>query len=60
MYKLVPGGRAAAVVNKMLQKKELLELSEGYSRITICPSESDLEDARFVFEYTSKTGILLC
>ncbi|XP_057519326.1 transcription factor bHLH140 isoform X2 [Amaranthus tricolor] len=39
------GGKAAAVVNRMLQKKELPKLSEGFSRITICQSERDVEDA---------------
>lgn len=39
------GGRAAAVVNRMLQKKELPKLSEGFSRITFCQSESDVQAA---------------
>lgn len=39
------GGRAAAVVNRMLQKKELPKLSEGYGRITFCQNESDVESA---------------
>lgn len=39
------GGKAAAVVNRMLQKKELPKLSEGFSRITFCPSESDVQQA---------------
>ncbi|CAO2827081.1 unnamed protein product [Amaranthus hypochondriacus] len=39
------GGKAAAVVNRMLQKKELPQLSEGFSRITMCQSERDVEDA---------------
>ncbi|KAI8557054.1 hypothetical protein RHMOL_Rhmol05G0304300 [Rhododendron molle] len=39
------GGRAAAVVNRMLQKKELPKLSEGFSRITFCQSESDVQGA---------------
>ncbi|XP_057742935.1 transcription factor bHLH140 isoform X1 [Arachis stenosperma] len=39
------GGKAAAVVNRMLQKKELPKLSEGYSRITFCQSESDVKGA---------------
>ncbi|KAK6943461.1 Aprataxin, C2HE/C2H2/C2HC zinc finger [Dillenia turbinata] len=39
------GGKAAAVVNKMLQKKELPKLSEGYSRITFCSTENDVEEA---------------
>lgn len=39
------GGKAAAVVNRMLQKKELPKLSEGFNRITFCQSESDVKDA---------------
>ncbi|KAI4353391.1 hypothetical protein L6164_002345 [Bauhinia variegata] len=36
------GGKAAAVVNRMLQKKELPKLSEGFNRITFCHNESDV------------------
>ncbi|KAM1597842.1 hypothetical protein EV1_032613 [Malus domestica] len=39
------GGRAAAVVNRLLQKKELPKLSEGFARITCCQSESDVQSA---------------
>ncbi|XP_008243317.1 PREDICTED: transcription factor bHLH140 [Prunus mume] len=39
------GGRAAAVVNRMLQKKELPKLSEGFARITSCQNESDVQSA---------------
>ncbi|KAL8140736.1 hypothetical protein V2J09_006757 [Rumex salicifolius] len=39
------GGKAAAVVNRMLQKKELPKLSEGYCRITYCQSENDVQGA---------------
>ncbi|PRQ42887.1 putative adenylylsulfatase [Rosa chinensis] len=39
------GGKAAAVVNRMLQKKELPNLSEGFGRITFCQNESDVESA---------------
>ncbi|XP_074264571.1 transcription factor bHLH140-like [Silene latifolia] len=39
------GGKAAAVVNRMLQKKELPKLSEGFSRITICQTEHDVQEA---------------
>lgn len=39
------GGKAAAVVNRMLQKKELPKLSEGFNRITFCLSENDVKDA---------------
>ena len=38
------GGRAAAVVNRMLQKTELTKLNEGFSRITFCQNESDVKD----------------
>lgn len=39
------GGRAAAVVNTMLQKKELPKLNEGFTRITFCPNETDVQSA---------------
>lgn len=39
------GGKAAAVVNRMLQNKELPKLSEGFNRITFCQSESDVKNA---------------
>ncbi|KAG1371546.1 transcription factor bHLH140 [Cocos nucifera] len=39
------GGKAAAVVNRMLQKKELPQLSEGFSRITFCQNENDVKNA---------------
>ncbi|XP_047342157.1 transcription factor bHLH140 isoform X2 [Impatiens glandulifera] len=39
------GGKAAAVVNRMLQKKELPKLTEGYSRITVCQTETDVQAA---------------
>ncbi|XP_040372610.1 transcription factor bHLH140 [Rosa chinensis] len=39
------GRKAAAVVNRMLQKKELPNLSEGFGRITFCQNESDVESA---------------
>lgn len=39
------GGKAAAVVNRMLQKKELPKLSEGFFRIMFCQSESDVQAA---------------
>lgn len=38
------GGKAAAVVNRMLQKKELPKLNEGFSRITFCQNEGDVSD----------------
>ncbi|XP_068644205.1 transcription factor bHLH140 isoform X2 [Aristolochia californica] len=43
------GGRAAAVVNRMLQKKELPKLAEGFSRITFCQNESDVQIAVNVY-----------
>ncbi|KAI9077760.1 hypothetical protein K1719_040246 [Acacia pycnantha] len=39
------GGKAAAVVNRMLQKKELPTLSEGFNRLTFCQTESDVKVA---------------
>ncbi|KAL3531672.1 hypothetical protein ACH5RR_005193 [Cinchona calisaya] len=39
------GGKAAAVVNRMLQKKELPKLNEGFTRITFCHNEKDVEAA---------------
>lgn len=39
------GGKAAAVVNRMLQNKELPKLSEGFARITFCHNESDVQAA---------------
>ncbi|GAB2299123.1 hypothetical protein Dimus_033195 [Dionaea muscipula] len=43
------GGKAAAVVNRMLQKKELPILSEGFFRITVCRTEKDVQDAIVVY-----------
>ncbi|CAH8269719.1 unnamed protein product [Arabidopsis lyrata] len=39
------GGRAAAVVNKMLQSKELPKVNEGFSRIMFCYNDADVENA---------------
>ncbi|KAF4379069.1 hypothetical protein F8388_022156 [Cannabis sativa] len=39
------GGRAAAVVNKMLQNKEFPKLTEGFTRITFCQNETEVQDA---------------
>ncbi|KAL1194073.1 Transcription factor [Cardamine amara subsp. amara] len=39
------GGRAAAVVNKMLQSKELPKLNEGFFRIMFCYNDADVENA---------------
>ncbi|KAF6170376.1 hypothetical protein GIB67_014306 [Kingdonia uniflora] len=52
------GGKAAAVVNRMLLKKELPKLSEGFSRITYCQSESDVEDAVSVYKALGPLDIL--
>ena len=38
------GGRAAAVVNKMLKNLELPEVNEGFSRITYCQNDADVSD----------------
>ncbi|XP_052173221.1 transcription factor bHLH140 isoform X2 [Diospyros lotus] len=43
------GGKAAAVVNRMLQKKELPKLSEGFSRITFCQNENDVQGAISIY-----------
>ncbi|KAF9596543.1 hypothetical protein IFM89_012274 [Coptis chinensis] len=37
------GGKAAAVVNRMLQNKELPKLNEGFSRITFCQNDTDIQ-----------------
>ncbi|KAJ3699529.1 hypothetical protein LUZ61_003234 [Rhynchospora tenuis] len=39
------GGRAAIIVNKMLQNKEAPNLNEGFSRITFCQNDSDVKEA---------------
>ncbi|GFY82428.1 APRATAXIN-like protein [Actinidia rufa] len=39
------GVKAAAVVNRMLKKKKLPKLNEGFSRITFCQNESDVQAA---------------
>ncbi|KAG2262363.1 hypothetical protein Bca52824_069442 [Brassica carinata] len=39
------GGRAAAVVNKMLRSKELPKVNEGFSRILFCYNDADVENA---------------
>ncbi|KAM1457621.1 hypothetical protein ACFX13_035636 [Malus domestica] len=46
----VEGRKAVAIVNRMLQKKELPKLSEGFARITCCQSESDVQS--FVDAYS--------
>ncbi|KAM1525487.1 hypothetical protein ACFX10_009946 [Malus domestica] len=44
----VEGGKAVAIVNRMLQKKEL-PVSEGFARITFCQSESDVQSSVDVY-----------
>lgn len=39
------GGKAAAVVNRMLQNKQLPKLIEGFTRITFCHNENDVQEA---------------
>lgn len=39
------GGRAAAVINSILQNKELPKLGEGFCRITFCHNETDVQAA---------------
>ncbi|KAL6901901.1 hypothetical protein ACP4OV_004777 [Aristida adscensionis] len=39
------GGKAALVVNRMLQKKETPLLTEGFSRITFCSDDGDIKKA---------------
>lgn len=39
------GGKAAAVVNRMLQKRVPPKLNEGFSRITFCHDENDVKNA---------------
>ncbi|KAM1648696.1 hypothetical protein ACFX2K_010064 [Malus domestica] len=41
----VQGGKAVVIVNRMLQKKELPKLSEGFARITCCQRESEVQSA---------------
>ncbi|XP_048225868.1 transcription factor bHLH140 isoform X3 [Ricinus communis] len=52
------GGKAAAVVNRMLQKKELPKLSEGFSRIMFCPNESDVQAAIDMYSALGPLDIL--
>ncbi|XVF76855.1 hypothetical protein PTKIN_Ptkin13bG0300500 [Pterospermum kingtungense] len=49
------GGKAAAVVNRMLQNKELPKLSEGFSRITFCLDETDVQSA--INTYTALSSL---
>ncbi|KAK6118262.1 hypothetical protein DH2020_048048 [Rehmannia glutinosa] len=43
------GGKAAAVVNQMVPKKELPKLSEGFNRITFCKDEKEVKEAINVY-----------
>lgn len=52
------GGKAAAVVNRMLQKKELPTLSEGFFRITFCKNEKDVQDAITVYSSLGPSDVL--
>ncbi|XWS67266.1 hypothetical protein CRYUN_Cryun05aG0272700 [Craigia yunnanensis] len=52
------GGKAAAVVNRMLKNKELPKLSEGFSRITFCLNETDVEAALNNYNALSPLGTL--
>ncbi|KAM7265451.1 hypothetical protein ACFE04_003134 [Oxalis oulophora] len=49
------GGRAAAVVNKMLQKKELPKINEGFYRIMVCQTVTEVDSAVTIY---SKLGPL--
>nr|GEU49869.1 transcription factor bHLH140 [Tanacetum cinerariifolium] len=52
------GGKAAAVVNRMMQKKELPKLNEGFSRITICQNENDVQAAMDTYGALSSVDTL--
>lgn len=52
------GGKAAVVVNRMLQKKELPKLTEGFSRITFCQNENDVEVALNTYRALGPTDTL--
>ncbi|KAK8928562.1 Transcription factor bHLH140 [Platanthera zijinensis] len=43
------GGKAAAVVNRMLQKRVPPKLNEGFSRITFCHDENNVKNAVDVY-----------
>ncbi|XP_010490579.1 PREDICTED: transcription factor bHLH140 isoform X2 [Camelina sativa] len=49
------GGRAAAVVNRMLQSKELPKVNEGFSRVMFCYNDADVENAVNTY---SKLGLM--
>ncbi|KAG9143747.1 hypothetical protein Leryth_022869 [Lithospermum erythrorhizon] len=52
------GGKAAAVVNRVLQKKELPELSEGFTRIMRCANEEHVEAAIVTYRGLGLVGTL--
>ncbi|KAL8196717.1 hypothetical protein R6Q57_024560 [Mikania cordata] len=52
------GGKAAAVVNRMLQKKELPKLNEGFTRITFCQNEKDVQEAINTYGALSSSDVL--
>nr|XP_043622855.1 transcription factor bHLH140 isoform X2 [Erigeron canadensis] len=52
------GGKAAAVVNRMLQKKELPKLNEGFTRITFCQNEIDVQAAMDTYGALSSSDSL--
>ncbi|KAI3810954.1 hypothetical protein L1987_20643 [Smallanthus sonchifolius] len=52
------GGKAAAVVNRMLQKKELPKLNEGLTRITFCQNENDVQEAINTYGALSSSDVL--
>lgn len=52
------GGKAAAVVNRMLQKKELPKLSEGFSRITYCCTDNEVRNALTTYSDLGPSGSL--
>ncbi|KAK4483796.1 hypothetical protein RD792_011000 [Penstemon davidsonii] len=43
------GGKAAAVVNQMVPKKELPKLAEGFARINFCQDEKDVKESINVY-----------
>lgn len=52
------GGKAAAVVNRMLQNKELPKLNEGFTRITFCQNENDVQEAINIYGALSSSDVL--
>ncbi|KAI3781641.1 hypothetical protein L2E82_11661 [Cichorium intybus] len=52
------GGKAAAVVNRMLQKKESPKINEGFSRITFCYNENDVQSAMDMYGSLSSENTL--